>query len=539
MNLWLYISIFLMLASIVIIIFALRKKHRGGDTEEVDMDMNKAELLRYKHMRTVSLGEPLTERMRPKSFNQIIGQQEGIAALKAALATENPQHIILYGPPGVGKTAAARLALDYVKNIPSSPFMANAPFVELDGATARFDERGIADPLMGSVHDPIYQGAGALGNRGVPQPKPGAVNKAHGGVLFIDEIGELHHTQINKLLKVLEDRRVMPESAYYNPYDKSIPDYIHDLFKNGLPADFRLIGATTRSAEELPEALRSRCVEIYFRGLLPNEIAEIACSAAKELELGLSEGTLEAICRYAQSGRDAVNILQLAKGFCDNIVVYPETIERIAQAAHYKANNIFTPSKQAALGVCYTISVGRGGCAVPVRIEAEAFPAEQGQLIISASDSDNNSMEVLKGIVLKAITAMKRVASFDSDEYDIHINFELGGAAVCPSFALGIACAVYSACGGSLLRPDVIPCAELSLCGELLPMRELYSKKELLANYPSLNILCRSNSTEQGIINADNLRTAFDYALSAKSDSRLLSINAARAKLSINQGGQY
>jgi len=47
---------------------------------------------------------------------------------------------------------------------------------------------------------------------GIPQPKPGAVTKAHGGVLFIDEIGELHPIQINKLLKVLEDRKVFSKA---------------------------------------------------------------------------------------------------------------------------------------------------------------------------------------------------------------------------------------------------------------------------------------------------------------------------------------
>jgi len=78
--------------------------------------------------------------------------------------------------------------------------------VEVDATTLRFDERGIADPLIGSVHDPIYQGAGAYGVAGIPQPKPGAVTKAHGGILFLDEIGELHPIQMNKLLKVLEDR---------------------------------------------------------------------------------------------------------------------------------------------------------------------------------------------------------------------------------------------------------------------------------------------------------------------------------------------
>ena len=157
--------------------------------------------------------------------------------------------------------------------------MPDAKFVEIDATTARFDERGIADPLIGSVHDPIYQGAGPMGIAGIPQPKPGAVTKAHGGILFIDEIGELHPIQMNKLLKVLEDRKVFLESAYYNPEDPNIPSHIHDIFQNGLPADFRLIGATTRMPQEIPPAIRSRCVEIFFRPLRAKEIGEIARQA--------------------------------------------------------------------------------------------------------------------------------------------------------------------------------------------------------------------------------------------------------------------
>lgn len=69
-----------------------------------------------------------------------------------------------------------------------------------------------------------------MGMAGIPQPKPGAVTKAHGGILFIDEIGELHPIQINKLLKVLEDRKVFLESAYYNSrrpwYSPAYPRHI-------------------------------------------------------------------------------------------------------------------------------------------------------------------------------------------------------------------------------------------------------------------------------------------------------------------------
>lgn len=215
-------------------------------------------------MRKISLSEPLTAKIRPQKFSDIIGQEEGIKALKAALCGPNPQHVIIYGPPGVGKTTAARLVMDEAKKSPYSPFLADAKFIEVDGATSRFDERGIADPLIGSVHDPIYQGAGAMGPAGIPQPKPGAVSKAHGGILYIDEIGELHPMQINKLLKVLEDRLVMLESAYYNPDDANVPNYIKDIFDNGLPADFRLVGATTRQPEEIPAAIAHAAWKYIF-----------------------------------------------------------------------------------------------------------------------------------------------------------------------------------------------------------------------------------------------------------------------------------
>ncbi len=228
---------------------------------------NKKEMEKLIKLRSIRLTEPLTEKSRPTSFDEIIGQEKGIKALKAAICGPNPQHVIIYGPPGVGKTAAARLVLEDAKRMKNSPFNEEAKFVEIDATTLRFDERGIADPLIGSVHDPIYQGAGSLGVAGIPQPKPGAVTKAHGGILFIDEIGELHPIELNKLLKVLEDRKVFLDSAYYSSEDPNMPHYIKEVFENGLPADFRLIGATTRSPEEILPAIRSRCVEIFFRAL--------------------------------------------------------------------------------------------------------------------------------------------------------------------------------------------------------------------------------------------------------------------------------
>jgi len=121
----------------------LRSQH--GNRVAVDRE-SKKEMEKIQHLRRISLAEPLAEKTRPQRFDEIIGQEEGLKALRAALCGPNPQHVLIYGPPGVGKTAAARLVLNEAKLNPLSPFGRDAKFVELDATTARFDERGIADP---------------------------------------------------------------------------------------------------------------------------------------------------------------------------------------------------------------------------------------------------------------------------------------------------------------------------------------------------------------------------------------------------------
>src|SRR5690606_20363395 len=96
-------------------------RNQQSSRSAVDRESRK-EMDKLRKMRSVSLTEPLSEKTRPSSFDEIVGQKEGLRALKAALCGPNPQHILIYGPPGVGKTAAARVVLEEAKKNPQSPF---------------------------------------------------------------------------------------------------------------------------------------------------------------------------------------------------------------------------------------------------------------------------------------------------------------------------------------------------------------------------------------------------------------------------------
>src|SRR5690606_34991659 len=77
---------------------------------------------------------------------------------------------------------------------------------------------------------------------------------------------------------------------------------------------FRLVGATTRMPSEIPPALRSRCLEVFFRALTPAEVAVIARRAADKVGFPLRDDALEVVVRYATNGREAVNMIQIAAG---------------------------------------------------------------------------------------------------------------------------------------------------------------------------------------------------------------------------------
>jgi Lon-like ATP-dependent protease len=458
-------------------------RSQQGNKVAVDRESRK-EMEKLQKLRRISLTEPLSEKTRPSSFEEIIGQDDSLKAMRAALCGPNPQHVILYGPPGVGKTAAARVILEEAKKQNLSPFKESAKFVEMDATTARFDDRGIADPLIGSVHDPIYQGAGPLGMAGIPQPKPGAVTKAHGGILFIDEIGELHPIQMNKLLKVLEDRKVFLESAYYSSEDTNIPHHIHDIFQNGLPADFRLVGATTRTSQEIPPAIRSRCVEIFFNNLSPSDVRKIAANAIRKINFEYEPGVLEIVTKYATNGRDAVNLIQITAGLAitegrNKILV--KDIEWVIHSSQYSPRPNIKIPPQPQVGYVNGLAVFGPNMGSVIQVEVSAIPAESGKgRVTTTGVVDEEEMgqagrtirrkSMALGSVENVLTAIRKFLNVNPTDFDLHINFPGGVPIDGPSAGITLATAIYSAIIGEPVDNELAMTGEISIRGGVMPI---------------------------------------------------------------------
>ena len=464
-------------------------------------------------LENVHLTQSVMELLRPQSFDEIVGQERAVRSLMAKLSSPYPQHLLLYGPPGVGKTTAARLVLEAAKKRAVSPFAEGAPFVETDGTTLRWDPRDMTNPLLGSVHDPIYQGAQkSLADSGVPEPKPGLVTDAHGGILFIDEIGEMDEMLQNKLLKVLEDKRAYFESAYYDPDDKRVPPYIRKLFEEGAPADFVLIGATTRDAEHINPALRSRCAEIYFEPLTPAHILTIVENAARRLNVQLAEGAARLISEYTIEGRKAINILADAYSLALNrlgdaeieqivsretmnegedaaaeneqetvsretatvpLLVTKDDIYEVAQVSRLYQFGRRKASDTPAVGRVFGLGVA-GFLGSIIEIEAVAFPAaEKGKGTVRFNETAGS---MAKDSVFNAASVMRQLTGHDIHDYDIHVNVIGGGNIDGPSAGTAILAAIVSAVTGAAIRQDVAVTGEISLQGEIKPVGGVFEK---------------------------------------------------------------
>lgn len=451
------------------------------EMNDAETPQTKRKLEELEHLDGIKLAASVMEQVRPKTLSAVVGQQRAVEAMQSKLASVYPQHLILYGPPGVGKTTAARIVLQEAKALPFTPFGPDAPFVETDGTTLRWDPRDMTNPLIGSVHDPIYQGARRdLADTGIPEPKPGLVTEAHGGILFIDEIGEMDPMLLNKLLKVLEDKRVKFESAYYDEDDPNVPQYIKKLFAEGAPADFILIGATTRSPWEISPAIRSRCAEVFFEPLVPSDIQTIVENAVRELGVRLEDGAAELISTYTVEGRKAVNILADTYGLAvyqagrrDGLVITKDHVRRVAQISRLTPYAMEKASAVPAVGKVFGLGVS-GYFGSAIEIEAVAFPARvPGKGYYRFNDTAGS---MAKDSVFNAAAVVRSVTGKELSDYDVNLNIIGGGNIDGPSAGCAVTTVLISAITQTPVRQDAAVTGEISVRGDVKPVGGVFEK---------------------------------------------------------------
>jgi len=199
---------------------------------------------------------PLAVRLRPSTLDELVGQQHVLgagSALRLAIEQDRPPSMILFGPPGTGKTTIARIVAERT----------GAVFEELSAVSARVDD----------VRAVIARAGDRLGGNDVRT------------ILFIDEIHRFNKSQQDSVLHAVEDGLVT------------------------------LIGATTENPYfEVNSALLSRCTVIELTALEEDELVEILRRGAGMLETEAEPEVLALMAtRAGGDARAALQILELAQ----------------------------------------------------------------------------------------------------------------------------------------------------------------------------------------------------------------------------------
>lgn len=170
---------------------AVRTRDPAGQYRIIDLDLSKYDRLaaRFrKRLRDTIAGLKSGIATRSARFNRMIEEIEQVAA-----GSVDP--ILLTGPTGAGKTQLARRIYELKK----AKRQIEGPFVEVNCATLRGD--GAMSTLFGHRKGSF---TGAVGDRA------GLLRSADGGMLFLDEIGELGLDEQAMLLRAVEERRFLP-----------------------------------------------------------------------------------------------------------------------------------------------------------------------------------------------------------------------------------------------------------------------------------------------------------------------------------------
>ena len=206
---------------------AVRAMHLGTDdflTKPVEPDVLSARVAELLERRPVATRDDA-------AVGGMVGRTAVMRALFASLRRVAPQDttVLVTGETGTGKELVARAVHDL------SP-RATAPFIAVN--CAALGEGVLESELFGHVK-------GAF--TGAARDRAGVFESAHGGTIFLDEVGEMSASVQQRLLRVLQEREVTPVGS-----------------SRPVRVDVRVVAATNRNLAELVESSRFR-QDLYYR----------------------------------------------------------------------------------------------------------------------------------------------------------------------------------------------------------------------------------------------------------------------------------
>jgi DNA-binding NtrC family response regulator len=247
---------------------------------------------------------------------EIVGHSPATARLRGQIERVAPfaSNVLITGPSGTGKELVAR-------QIHALSTRVSYPFVPVDCAAMTGEL--MSSQLFGHV-------AGAF--TGANCDALGCFRAAHGGTIFLDEIGELEYALQSKLLRVLQERTVTPVGSH-----------------QGQPVDVRVIAATNRDLRSEVAAGRFR-EDLFYRLHVvhlqtaplrdrPGDIPELVESFLSQLaaeglpQRELSPNALRELTQYGWPGniRQLRNVLEQAVIESDSTVLHAKRIARLLE----------------------------------------------------------------------------------------------------------------------------------------------------------------------------------------------------------------